>query len=147
LAAARIDSAQADITSFGMQVSTDRRSVGERLKAATEELQKLEKLVLSGDCAPRVLCDFRDAVDSIRQTAWAVQQWGEMREQHRDPYTILDSLSEERVRRCTQITKDLTTDLESLELGLDTPGLEKLSQTVSRLHERLAPLFRKDLAE
>jgi hypothetical protein len=126
---------------------TDRRSVGERLKAATEELQKLEKLVLSGDCAARVLCDFRDAVDSIRQTAWAVQQWSELREQQRDPYKILDLLSEDRVRRCTQIMKDLTTDLESLELGLDTPGLEKLSQTVSRLHERLTPLFKKDLAE
>lgn len=129
-----------------MEVSgTNRRSVGERLKAATEELQKLEQLVLSGDCAPRVLCDFRDAVDSIRQTAWAVQQWSELQQQHRDPYRVLDLLSEERVRRATQITKDLTTDLESLELGLDTPGLEKLSQAVNRLHERLAPLFRKQL--
>ncbi len=53
------------------------RSVSERLKAATDELQKLEKLVVSGDCAPRVLNDFRGAVDSIRQTAWAVQQWSE----------------------------------------------------------------------
>ena len=129
-----------------MEVSSaDKRSVAERLKAATEELQKLEQLVLSGDCAPRVLCDFRDAVDSIRQTAWAVQQWGELQQQHRDPYTVLDLLSEERVRRATQITKDLTTDLESLELGLDTPGLEKLSQAVNRLHERLSPLFRKNL--
>ena len=129
-----------------MEVSgTDRRPVGERLKAATEELQKLEQLVISGDCAPRVLCDFRDAVDSIRQTAWAVQQWSELQQQHRDPYRVLDLLSKERVRRATQITKDLTTDLESLELGLDTPGLEKLSQAVNRLHERLAPLFRKRL--
>jgi hypothetical protein len=129
-----------------MEVSgTDRRPVGERLKAATEELQKLEQLVISGDCAPRVLCDFRDAVDSIRQTAWAVQQWSELQQQHRDPYRVLDLLSKERVRRATQITKDLTTDLESLELGLDTPGLEKLSQAVNRLHERLAPLFRKQL--
>jgi hypothetical protein len=53
---------------------TDRRSIAERLKATTDELQKLEKLVISGGCAPRVLCAFRDAVDSIRQTAWAVQQ-------------------------------------------------------------------------
>jgi hypothetical protein len=131
---------------MAMEVSsTDRRSVGERLRAATEELQKLEQLVISGDCAPRVLCDFRDAVDSIRQTAWAVQQWGELQQQQRDPYKILDLLSEERVRRATQITRDLTTDLESLELGLDSPGLEKLSQAVNRLHERLSPLFRKNV--
>ena len=121
------------------------RSVAERLKATTEELQKLEQLVISGDCAPRVLCDFRDAVDSIRQTTWAVQQWGELQKQHRDPYSVLDILSAERVRRATQIAKDLTIDLESLELGLETAGLQKLYQAVDGLHQRLTPLFRKNV--
>lgn len=124
---------------------TDRRWIAERLKATTDELQKLERLVISGDCAPRVLCAFRDAVDSIRQTAWAVQQWSELRAQHRDPYTMLDILSGERVRRATQITRDLTSDLGSLELGLETEGLEKLFQPVDGLRQRLIPLFRKDL--
>jgi hypothetical protein len=122
---------------------TDRRSIAERLKATTDELQKLEKLVISGDCAPRVLCDFRDAVDSIRQTAWAVQQWSELQAQHRDP--VLDILSGERVRRATQITRDLTTDLESLELGLETEGLDQLFQAVDGLYRRLMPMFRKDM--
>ena len=98
------------------------RSVSERLKAATDELQKLEQLVLSGDCSPRVLGDFRGAVDSIRQTAWAVQQWTELRQQNRDPYSVMGVLAEERVRRATQLTKDLTIDLEALELSLETPG-------------------------
>ena len=126
-----------------MEVSVkDRRSVSERLKATTDELQKLEQLVLSGDCSPRVLADFRGAVDSIRQTAWAVQQWTELQSQHRDPYSVLGILSEERVRRATQLTKDLTIDLEALELDLETPGLEKLFEAIKGLHDRLAPLFR-----
>jgi hypothetical protein len=120
------------------------RSVSERLIAATDELQKLEQLVVSGDCAPRVLSEFRGAVDSIRQTAWAVQQWTELQRQHRDPYTVLGILSEERVRRATQLTRDLTIDLQSLELGLETQGLEKLFQATKGLHELLTPLFRKD---
>ena len=120
------------------------RSVSERLKAATDELQKLEQLVVSGDCAPRVLSEFRGAVDSIRQTAWAVQQWTELQRQHRDPYTVLGILSEERVRRATQLTRDLTIDLQSLELGLETEGLEKLFQATKGLHELLTRLFRKD---
>jgi hypothetical protein len=120
------------------------RSVSERLKAATDELQKLEQLVVSGDCAPRVLSEFRGAVDSIRQTAWAVQQWTELQRQHRDPYTVLGILSEERVRRATQLTRDLTIDLQSLELGLETQGLEKLFQATKGLLELLTPLFRKD---
>lgn len=111
----------------------------------TDELQKLEQAVVSGDCAPRVLAEFRGAVDSIRQTAWAVQQWTELQQQHRDPYSVLGILAEERVRRATQLTKDLTIDLESLELELDTPGLDKLFQAIRGLHERLAPLFRKNV--
>jgi hypothetical protein len=120
------------------------RSVSERLKAATDELQKLEDLVVSGDCSPRVLSEFRGAVDSIRQTAWAVQQWTELQSQNRDPYTVLGLLSEERVRRATQLARDLKIDLESLELGMETEGLDKLFQATKGLYERLAPLFRKN---
>lgn len=127
-----------------MEISGEnQKPVSERLKAATDELQKLEQLVLSGDCAPRVLADFRTAVDNIRQTAWAVQQWGELRQQHRDPYAVLGILSAERVRRATQIIRDLKLDLEALELGLETEGLEQLFHAVRELSERLSLLFRK----
>src|ERR1700732_675036 len=115
------------------------RSVSERLKAATDELQKLEQLVVSGDCAPRVLTEFRGAVDSIRQTAWAVQQWTELQSQNRDPYTVLGLLSEERVRRAAQLSRDLTIDLQSLEIGVETQGLEKLFQATKGLYGLLTP--------
>lgn len=124
----------------------NRRSLSERLKAATDELQQLQGLVVSGDSSPRVLSEFRGAVDSIRQTAWAVQQWITLREQQRDPYTVLGILAEERVKRATQLAKDLTIDLESLELGLETGGLAELYRAVEGLHERLAPLFKKSPA-
>jgi hypothetical protein len=120
------------------------RSISERLQAATDELQQLEKIVLSGDCAPRVLSEFRGAVDSIRQTAWAVQQWTVLQSQNRDPYSVLGILSEERVRRATQLSRDLRLDLESLELNVETEGLDKLFQATKALYDRLAPLFRKN---
>jgi len=121
------------------------RTVSERLKAATDELQKLEKLVVSGNCAPRVLNDFRGAVDSMRQTAWAVQQWSVLQEQHRDPYSVLGILQEERVRRAAQISRDLTLDLESMDLALDTAGLADLFHAIEGLYRRLTPLFRKNV--
>jgi hypothetical protein len=121
------------------------KSVSERLKSTTDELQKLEQMVISGDCSPRVLADFRTAVDSIRQTTWAVQQWTELQSQHRDPYSVLGILTTERVRRATQITVDLTMDLDSMEMGLETEGLEKLYRAVRGLHERLLPLFRNNM--
>lgn len=124
-------------------VSTIMDLLSERLKAATQELQELEKLVLSSNFSPRMLSEFRTAVDNIRQSAWAVQQWTELKEQQRDPYTVLGILSQERVRRATQITRDLTLDLESLEIGVETQGLAELFQAVERLHERLLPIFKR----
>jgi len=40
----------------------------------------------------------------------------------------------------------LRIDLESQELNVETEGLDKLFQATKGLYERLAPLFRKDLA-
>jgi hypothetical protein len=120
------------------------KSISDRLLAATSELQELEKLVLSGDFSPRVLSDFRSAVDNVRQTAWAVQNWIGLKEQKRDPYSVLSALSEERVRRATQIARDLTVDLQSLEVGLETEGLAELLRAVEGLRECLARLFRKE---
>jgi len=51
-------------------------------------------------------------------------------------------LSEERVRRATQLSRDLRIDLESLELSVETEGLDKLFLATKGLCERLAPLFR-----
>ena len=119
------------------------KSISERLLASTTELQELEKLVRSGDFSPRVLSEFRDAVDNVRQTAWAVQNWIGLKEQKRDPYSVLSALSEERVRRATQIAHDLTVDLQSLEVGLETEGLAGLLRAVEGLRECLARLFRK----
>ena len=111
--------------------------LGIRLQKATSEIFELEKLLKSGTIDPRVLNEFRDAVDQIRGTAWAVQQWIGLQESG-DPYELLPALSAQRVRRATQLTKDLTIDLESVDIGLETPGLKQLFQAVDALHERLA---------
>ena len=111
--------------------------LGTRLQNATSEIFELEKLLKSGTIDPRVLNEFRDAVDQIRGTAWAVQQWMGLQESG-DPYELLPALSAQRVRRATQLTKDLTIDLESVDIGLETPGLKQLFQAVDALHERLA---------
>ena len=117
-------------------------SISKRLQAATTELHELEQLIKSGDLDSRVLRDFRGAVDHVRTTAWSVDQWVRLREQGRDPYTVLPVLSAERVRRTTQLAKDLDLDLQSVEVGLETEGLGELVQAVDSLHRHLAHLFK-----
>ncbi len=115
-----------------------------RLQAATAELRELEELVRSGNLDSRVLSEFRHAVDYIRNTAWAVQQWVGLEQQSGDPYSVLPMLSAERVRRATQLARDLSLDLQSVEVPLETPGLKELFESINDLQRRLAVLFTRE---
>ena len=46
-----------------------------------------------------------------------------------------------RVEMVTQLIKDVTVDLESLDVDFDTPGLPALNEAVRKLAERLEKLF------
>lgn len=71
-------------------------SIAARLLAAANELRDLEQLIKTADFDSRVLRDFRGAVDNVRTTTWATQQWIERREHGADPYGVLPVLSAER---------------------------------------------------
>ncbi|HSS96556.1 MAG TPA: hypothetical protein VLK33_05995 [Terriglobales bacterium] len=129
------------MSSFAPQAAANVLSM--RLQAATTNLTELEQLVKSGDLDPRVLQEFRASVDLIRGTAWAVQQWIGLKEKSADLYSLLPALSAQRVQRMTQLARDLSVDLESMDVGLETPGLKELYDAISRLHECLTPLCRK----
>ena len=120
-------------------------SLSERLTAATQELQELEKLVVSADFSPRVLSDFRSAIDNIRQTAWAVQQWVGAKEQSGDPYAVLVALTAQRVQRATQLANDLCLDLQTVEITADTEGVGDLYRAVDDLHRRVDLLFKREI--
>ncbi len=120
-------------------------SITERLEASTEELQQLEELVKSGDLDSRVLNEFRNAVDHIRSTTWAVQKWVGLSDQSGgDPFSVLPILSAERVKRATQILGDLSLDVQSVEIGIDTPGITELFAAVDDLYRRLATLLKRE---
>lgn len=118
-------------------------AVAARLQKTTAELRELEQAIRAGDIDARVLREFRDAVDHVRQTAWAVQQWVELQAQHRDAYGVLTLLTAERIRRATQLSHDLAMDLDAGEVTFETEGVEKLFRAVQELFERLARLFKK----
>ena len=117
------------------------RSVAERVQAATRELQGLEQMIVSGNFSPRILSEFRDAVDNIRHTARAVQTWIGLQQQNRDPYAVMATMSGDRVRRATQIARDLVIDLQAMEVDFETEGLPELFRAVEELRERLIPMF------
>ena len=66
-------------TQQGAQTGTQQEAcspaVPSRLEKAISELQGLDELLLSGDVDPRILADFRDALNRVRTSAWAAQQY------------------------------------------------------------------------
>jgi len=101
-------------------------------------------LVKSGDLDSRALSEFRNAVDHIRSTTWAVQKWiGLNAQSGGDPFSVLPIMSAERVKRATQITNDLCLDLQTVDIGIDTPGVMELFNAVDDLRLRLATLLKR----
>ncbi len=114
-----------------------------RLRRTSAELVKIEQTIRAGGIAPSILMEFRDAVDYVRRTAWAVQEWQERQILRRDPQTVLPLITTERIRRATQLSKAITTDLASQEVTRETAGIDELYRAVQGLHEQVSELFRK----
>lgn len=112
-----------------------------QLKRTNAELAKLGQALNSGDIEPRVLREFRDAVDHIRATAWAVEEWQARHLKRQDPSTVLSSLREERIRRATQLNNDLACDLDTCEVSLGATGMPELRMAVEKLYLRLTRLL------
>lgn len=112
-----------------------------QLRKASAELVRIEQAIKAGGVDPRILKDFRDAVDYVRKTAWAVQEWQERQLKKRDPQTVLPLITAERIRRTTQLSKAIITDLAAHEVTRSTPGIEELFRAIEALHQQFAGLF------
>jgi hypothetical protein len=113
-----------------------------RLKKTSAELVKLHHAMQSGNLDPRILREFRDAVDYVRKTAWAAEEWQERQLQQRDPQTVLPLITAERIRRATQLSNDISADLAAHEVSSETTGIGELFRSLGHLHQNLADLFK-----
>jgi hypothetical protein len=113
-------------------------AISQRVVEATDELQAIEKLIESGAVDGRILQDFREAVNHVRQTSWAVQRWLELRDKKQDPYSAVDLLVRERIRCATQLARELGNDVESSEVDIESEGLAQLQSQIDTLSKILA---------
>jgi hypothetical protein len=113
-----------------------------QLKKTSAELLQLEHSIRSGGIDERILMDFRDAVDHVRKTAWAVQEWQERQLTRHDTRTLLPLLTTERIRRAAQLGNAIVSDLTTHEVTRETPGVDRLFDAVQRMHQLLAELLK-----
>ena len=120
---------------------TKNPELSSRLKHSNEELKSLQNSVKTGMINVKVLMDFRTATERARQASAAVQQWLDAQGKGGDPYKLMEQVVRQRVEMATQLIKDVTVDLESLDVDYDTPGLPELNQAVRKLGKSLDKLF------
>jgi hypothetical protein len=113
-----------------------------QLRKTSAELLRLEQEIRTGGIDTRILTDFRDAVDHVRKTAWAVQEWQERQLQDHDPRTVLPLLTTERIRRASQLIDAIAADLAAHEVTRETSGISELFEAVGRVHQLFADLLR-----
>jgi hypothetical protein len=113
------------------------------IAAAASELRELEALVSTNEEAidPRLLAEFRSAVDHARSTTAAIQQWIEMQEHDRDPFPVLAEIETSRMRFTASFMRDLVQDVEANTLHLGSEGVKDLYEAARALHLRIEQLI------
>ncbi len=123
--------------------SSERRrgpNLGARLDAMVTALSEAQNLADTSDLDARVQVEFRHALDHTRHTASAVRQWFEADAKSGDAYAVLPVLATQRVQRAVELAKDLSFDLENMDVTVETEGLQDLYQAIEQLHRQLEVL-------
>ncbi len=112
-------------------------NVRSHLEKGISELQGLHKLLLSSEVDPDVLADFRDALNRVRNTAWAAHQSVVRKERDQDSTSVLSLLAGERIRAAYQLCQALADDLKGTDVEFQRGSLVQLYEVTKTLTERL----------
>jgi hypothetical protein len=117
--------------------SKARANVGDRLESAIIELLALQEVLSSDEVDGRVLRDFRDALNRVRNTAWAAQKYISSRMFDEGPAGLNSFLSGERVRCTFQLCSSLNEDLQNEAIHFQKGQLSELQKAVQGLNKQL----------
>jgi hypothetical protein len=115
--------------------------ISERLASTITELRALQEPLLTAEVDPRVLADFRDALNRIRNTAWAAQQSANAPLFDSGAATVATYLTAERIRAAFQLCRSLHGDICRDDIEFQKGPLVELYRVakilVDELKERL----------
>lgn len=110
----------------------------DKLKGITEELHRVQGMLTTPtDFDPRILAEFRDALNRVRTAAWAMQQYVEHQLRDQDPNGVINLLAGERVRAGYQICKLISEDLHNDGVQIQKGQLLELNDAVQELAQEL----------
>ena len=114
-----------------------RSSARLRLEQAIVELVRLDEGLLSGDLEPLILADFRDALNRVRTSAWAAQQYVIRRDIDHDSSSVVSLLVGERIRAAYQLCEAIGEDLKRTDVEFQAGSLVQLYEVTKALTDQL----------
>jgi hypothetical protein len=114
------------------------RSLTVKLRKLTAELRSLDRGLKSNPPLDgAALREFRQALDNIRLTAWGVSELHNARQSQKDPQAVISFLTAERLRRFSQMARDLSDDLEQHGTSWPAQAVRDLESSLTLLGARL----------
>jgi hypothetical protein len=101
------------------------------------ELNEVEQGLVVDKVDPRIIAQFHDAVEHIRQTAWSMVQWVELHSTGGDPFEVLPQLEAERMHMLRKLAHNVTADLDSGSITRFTEGISDVYEVVQTLYRGL----------
>lgn len=114
-----------------------------QVRKTSVELQKLEESLQTEGINPRLLNEFREAIDYLRSTSLAVEKLREFQLQGKDEDEIDSFLVADRIRRATNLCLEIVTDLEADKVTSDVKGVEKFYRTLEQVYDHLRVLVKR----
>jgi hypothetical protein len=90
-----------------------------------------------------ILTDFRDAVNRVRNTAWAAYQYTESKITGKDSRSIISIVAGERIRAAYQLCQAIQDDLETADVHLQAGQLIQLHAATKSLTNKLRDVVRE----
>ena len=120
-----------------MQDSVQGCAPSDRLESAIRDLQALQQVLHSDDLDAGILADFRDALNRIRNIAWAAQQLVASQVSDQGPESVNGLLASERIRATYQLCRAIGNDLTGDGIQFKRGQLSELHLAVTELAQQL----------
>jgi hypothetical protein len=108
-----------------------------QLMKTTAGLAKLGQGLRPDGIDVRILEEFRREADSIRRSAWAIEESKQLPSQRRGPIEALALLRSEQICDATRLCNELAIELETEEVTFKTEGIAEFYRAVCRAHQSL----------
>ncbi|HEY3927315.1 MAG TPA: hypothetical protein VGL89_02965 [Candidatus Koribacter sp.] len=118
-------------------IATD-SSIATRLQSVTEELRRIQDLLHAEETVDSsILTDFRDAVNRVRNTAWAVEQYANSQSSESDPQPVVTLVAGERIRVSYQLCKLIQGDLSNPQIRPQKAQLVQFREVLATLQQQI----------